>query len=72
MNPVIKISEVKIKNQFSDKLKIEGATSKKDAKLAAEEWCDENNCLLKNVVSEELTKDSKKIFLATVSSDDYK
>ena len=57
-----------------ENLTISGCKTKKEALSVAEEWCDENNCLL---VSKDLGKsndgleDSSIIYFAKVSTDDY-
>ena len=66
MKPTITITEEKIDNQFIDKIKISGAI--------AEEWCDENNCILlskefENPIRE--LENNSTIFFAKVDTDDY-
>ena len=46
MKPSITITEEKIDNQIINRIKTTGATNHQEALEAAEEWCDENNCIL--------------------------
>jgi len=74
MNPTVKISEVEIENQMLEKIRITGATDHTEALEAAEEWCDENNCILvtkefENPVRE--LENTSTIFFAKVAADDY-
>ena len=76
MKSSILVSEVNTNNQFNDEIKIVGAESEAEAKDAAEEWCDANNCLLQEINQEnELfnpNDNNQIVFSAKISSDDYK
>ena len=74
MKTSIAISEEKIDSDIVEKIKISGATNHQEALQAAEEWCDENNCIL---VSKEFEnpirelENTSTIFYAKVATDDY-
>ena len=74
MKPFISISEEIIDNEHLERIKISGAANHQEALDAAEEWCDENNCVL---VSKEFEnpirelEDTSTIFYAKVTGDDY-
>ena len=74
MTPSITITEEKIDNQFIDRIKISGAANHQEALEFAEEWCDQNNCVLvtkefENPIRE--LENTSTIFFAIVTSDDY-
>ena len=74
MKPSITIIQEKIDNQIVDKIKISGATNHEEALEAAEEWCDENNCILESKEFENPIREMENtstIFYAKVRSDDY-
>ena len=74
MKTSLAISEEKIDNDIVEKIKISGATNHQEALQAAEEWCDENNCVL---VSKEFEnpirelENTSTIFYAKIGMDDY-
>jgi len=76
MKSSIQVSEVNTNNKFKNEIKIVGAESEAEAKDAAEEWCDENNCLLQEINQDSVQSNSNYssqiVFSAKVSSDDYK
>ena len=74
MKSSIIISEEKIDNEIVEKIKISGATNHQEALDAAEEWCDENNCILVSKEFESPIRESENtstIFYAKIGSDDY-
>ena len=74
MQPSIKVSEVEIENQRLEKIMIFGATNHKEALEAAEEWCEENNCILESKELENPIRNLENtptIFFAKVSTDDF-
>ena len=74
MKPSIRITEEKIDNQIVDRIKISGATDHQEGLEAAEEWCDENNCILVSKEFENPIRElgnTSNIFFAKISIDDY-
>ena len=74
MKQYITIREEKIDNEIVEKIKISGAINHQEALEAAEEWCDENNCIL---VSKEFENPIRELentsttFFAKIGTDDY-
>lgn len=63
----IQITEIHLKDGFTNQLKISGTTSHEHAMNAATDWADENNCL----VTEISFNEEGPHFIAVVCSDDY-
>ena len=65
----ITISEVNIDSETLEKIMISGAKNHQEALVAAEEWCEENNCMLLSKEFENpirLEEDTSKVFYAKV------
>ena len=74
MKNSITVSEVEIDFKILDKIIITGAANQEEALQAAEEWCCENNCLLRSNKLEKspaVLQGSSIIYFAKVISDDY-
>ena len=67
MNNDIQIIELTRVEEFTGRIKIVRAINENQAKEYAENWCEENNSLYK-----EITMDTYGNFFVNVCSDDYK
>lgn len=74
MQPNIIITDVEIENEIHKQIMISGAANEEEARDAAEEWCDEHNCLLLDFIRENQNAASNgenEAYYAIVGEDDY-
>ena len=74
MESHITIADVETENEIHKKIMISGAANEEEARDAAEDWCDEHNCLLLDFIRENQNAASEgenDAYYVIVSEDDY-
>ena len=74
MNNDIKVIELNHESVSTIILNIQGCEDRREAFMAAEEWCDENNRVIigRPFKNEQLSRDGQLVLSVKVGSDDYK